>query len=348
MGMDIFDKMSGDLKYNKSPKNPSDKDAKDRSFSIENIRDVMANNKIFSRRDIDRYNLINRYGFIDVYNTDTVLKEVLLFTKPDLNLLQDYNTLNPEIAVDPYMKDTFSRMPDIFRQLQYSITTKKNPFMYLFSNQVTSKLDIPEISAEETDTTNNEYGVNMQYRSNSIKSNYNGLDFSLSFDDTDALEIYNTAKVYDRYVNMCKRGECSPFRRYIVNNVADNQFSIYKMLISGNDGETILYFGKVTGVYIKNVPRDAMNDPQEIGKITLSFHGQWAEDSEMDIVKEINLISPVKNGAKYLDVYNPTINAVDNTWAKYPYIEKSDFNDARASRRGVGYDYRLKWTNNVI
>ena len=147
--MDIFDNINPNIRYGKSPKNDSDTDARDKTIGVENLREVMASNNIFSKNSIDRYDTINRYGFIDVYNTDTVLKEFLLFTKPDLHLLNGYSTLNPELSNDPYICDVFRRRPQILRQLQSSITNGNNPFMYLFSNQVTSKLDIPEVSSED-------------------------------------------------------------------------------------------------------------------------------------------------------------------------------------------------------
>lgn len=337
--------MSNYTRYDASPKNPADREATEHFLTIDKLEKVMAANKVFSKNDMDLYNRINRFGYIDIYNTDTVLREYLLFTKPDLHLLQDYNTLNPELENNVYIKEVFNRNPNILRSLQGSINNMNNPFMYILSNKCTSKLDIPEISAEENETTSNDRGISMKYRSTSHKSKYDGFDFSLSFDDTDSLDIYHLLKVYDTYVELCKTGEVTPFKRYIVNDNIDNQFSIYKLLISGNDGETILYFAKVTGVYFKNVPRDSMNDPTELGKIAVSMHGWVPEDSDPSILREINILSPVKNNAVMLEMYNPEIAAMDNTWAKYPYIER--VSDGRSTRRGVKYDYRLKWTNNV-
>lgn len=346
--MKIFenaDSSDGKIKY-KDNAQPSKKVAE-----IDNIREVLAANKIFANEDIERFDKVNRYGFIDPYNKENVLKEFLIFTKPDLHLLdpiKDGYQLNPELKANSYIATQYERMPDIFYQLQGSAKNQhakiktRNPFMYLLTNQVTSKLDIPSISAESAETTTNIYGDNLSYRSHSIKSE-KGFDFNLSFDDTQANHIYHMLKVYDEYMKMLMLGEIHPFHKYVEYNVDPSQFSIYKFLI-GMDGETILYFAKVTGVYFTDVPRDAMNDPNDYGKISVGFHGQHPEDSSEIILQEFNKITPAAKGAELLPVYNPNITAVNNLWGVFPYIAKTAESNKRTIRRNVKHDYLLKWT----
>ena len=214
--------------------------------------------------------------------------------------------------------------------------------MYLLTNCVTSRLDLPGISAESKESTANVMGTVIQYRSHSRKSD-NGYDFSLSFRDNAYLEIYSMVKAYDEYIRLLKSGEISPIKKYIVSRILSEQFSIYKFLV-GEDGETILYYAKLTGCYFTDVPRGDMSDPGSDGfKYSLSFHAQFVEDSNPMIINEFNRISPGNSSTDFINVYDSDNNVVDNTWARWPRIIVVKENDLQVARRGVKYDYRLKW-----
>ena len=54
--------------------------------------------------------------------------------------------------------------------------------MDLLSNTVTSKMDLPALTSESQETTNNIFGTNIQHRSHSIKSdNHPYIGFSFVF-----------------------------------------------------------------------------------------------------------------------------------------------------------------------
>ena len=151
----------------------------------------------------------------------------MFFTKPDLNIFGAYDdngsipynsSLNDALKTIPFFTEINYRNKDALRQLQYSIKDSNetvNPFMYSLSNSVTSKLDLPSISAESRESTPNIMGTSIQYRGHSYKSD-NGYDFSLSFKDTAYLDIYATVKAYDEYMRLLKMGEVSPKKKYIV------------------------------------------------------------------------------------------------------------------------------------
>jgi hypothetical protein len=315
---------------------------------------TLNSNLIFSKKDQDWYNKVNRYGWIDTYNYDRVTREFLFFTKPDLNLINKSGSLVSGIKDNSIICDIFKRMPDVVKQLQSSVEDSEgefNPFMYLLTNAVNSKLDLPSITSESQETTSNYMGVNLQYRGHSLKSD-NGYDFSLSFKDTSHLEIYNLAKCYDEYMRMIKLGEASPKKEYIENKILSEQFSIYKFLI-GADGETILYYAKLTGCYFTDVPRSDMGDPGDDFKYSLSFHAQFVEDLNPQILKEFSIISckdftSEDKSKSSLPVYNSDGNGlINNKWGRRPYITKATKNDSiygkRVERRDVKYDYFLKW-----
>jgi len=335
------------MKYGASATN------KEKIFMIENLTKAMAANGLFPMSDIDYYNKFNRYGFIDPFNTDTVCTEWLFFTKPDLYLFDgpksDSVTLNTELAGIPFFKDAAERNKEALLQLQYSVKDKNgnsNPFMYLLSNSVTSKLDLPGISVDSQESTQTIMGTNIQYRGHSFKSD-NSYDFSLSFTDTPQLEIYTMVKVYDEYLKMLKMGEITKFddkhKAYILSRAMPEQFSVYKFLI-GSDGETILYYAKLTGVYFTDVPRSDFGDPSQDGfKFSLSFHAQFVEDNNPMILTDFNRISPNVINGTYLDVYNLSLGMVDNQWATFPKVVRVNNDDKRVARRGTHHDYRMKW-----
>lgn len=338
------------------------------------LQDVYASNLIFSIANQNWYNKINRYGWIDPYDQDKVLREFLFFTKPDLSLFGTYykldktdKTSNIDVHGGRYgiatlrsdmnnatIIETSKRMPYVLTQLQSSLTDpdgKVNPFMYLLTNAVTSKLDLPTISTDSQESTSNIMGTSMHYRGHSYKSD-NGYDFSLSFTDTAYLEIYHMVKCYDEYVRMVKTGLIRPFKDHIRNRIVPEQFSIYKFLV-GSDGETILYYAKLTGCYFTDVPRSDMADPGDEVKFSLSFHAQFVEDMNPEILKEFSILTNYASSRssiekKFLDVYNGNAGIVNNRWATYPTIIKAASNDGsqyskRISRRSVNYDYFLKW-----
>lgn len=340
---------SGTMKYDKAARGT-------KTTTVNNMKQIMASNLLFPMEDARWYDRFNRYGWINPFDTDQISKEFLFFTKPDLNLFTSGKdiytaTLNPDLAKFPIFKDAVERHKKAMCQLQSSIYDEDNtmnPFMCLLSNAVTSKMDLPGISSDTQESTNNIYGTTIQYRSHSIKSD-NAFDFSLSFTDTAYLEIYTMVKIYDEYMRLQKMGEVSPQENYIIDRVLNDQFSIYKFLV-GSDGETILYYAKATGVYFVDVPRSDFGDPGNAGfNYSLSFHANFVEDMNPLILSEFNRLVPsnssikLKSNYDFASAYDYAAGVIDNSWVKFPYVKKYT-GDPRAVRRGVHSDYRLKWT----
>lgn len=327
---------------------------KTQAFSFQSLYNTMAANHIFPKDKLEYCDKFCRYGYIDPYNTEQITREFLFFTKPDLYLYDNvsdssYNSkLIPALQNIPFFVDADGRHREVMRQLQYSIKDQyntKNPFMYLLSNCVTSKLDLSSITAESQESTGNIFGTTIQYRGHSLKSD-NGYDFSLSFSDNAYLQIYTMIKVYDEYIRLLKLGEIAPRDDDILDRRLIDQFSIYKFLV-GNDGETIISYAKLTGCYFTDVPRSDLSDPGNDGiKFSLSFHAQFIEDNNPLILTEFNRVTPYSNKlvTDAMPVYDSTINAVNNEWARFPKIIRVDKeNDIQVRRRGTNYDYRIKW-----
>ena len=118
-------------------------------FSIKNFEDVLAANAIFPKLDSNWYNKCSRFGWIDPFDHDQVIKEFLFFTKPDLNIFQG-NSIKSDLVNELQYNDViysiYKRKPEILGQLEQTVTDPDgsyNPFMFLLTNAITSKLDLP-------------------------------------------------------------------------------------------------------------------------------------------------------------------------------------------------------------
>lgn len=322
-------------------------------ITIKDPGGIMRSNLIppSNARSKNRHTTFSRWGIIDPYSRQNVLKEFVFFTKPDLRIFKNNNSdLVDELANIPFFVDMRNRYVETLWQLQQTYCPHKSPFMNLLTNTVTSKLDLPEISAESSNTTSNIMGYNISLRGHSLKSDA-GYDFNLSFNDYGSMEVYYLVKAYDTYMRLIQTGEVAPFRVYSENNILFDQFSAYKFLI-GDDGETILYLAKLTGIYFSNVPRGDFSDPSELGKCSLSFHGQFVEDSTPEIIIDFKRILPsVINGREEANIYNAKDGNVNNTMVYMPYVEiaRANMGDVRAMKKATlntsnsYYEYRLKW-----
>lgn len=341
--------------------------------NISNYNDfgyVMQANNIYNRSDIQWYSKFNRFGCLDPYNALTTTREYLFFTKPDLHLCEPgTNTLNPELSSIPYFQDLQKRYPNVIDQLQLSISSKKtsghNVFMPLLSNAVKNTLDLPAINSEVMDSATNIYGSTINYRADGYKEDEN-VSFTLEFEDSKYLEIYQLLKCYEEYERLKRQGLVTPpnvghaavsknsglaYTKYHDKRELHDQFGIYKFIV-GDDYETIIYWAYIYGVYFKNVPRDSFSDMKTDGglRYTVDFGGWLVDDMNPQILTNFNYIikNNMKVSSKTLPIYNSKIDAVDGRWASCPLVYrrlKSEVKYARAWNNpdGMQYDYLLKW-----
>jgi hypothetical protein len=332
----------------------------DRSFTIQELDKTLSNNGLLSKtkqkQDGWYYNHFYRYGWVNPYDYDRATREFLFFTRPDLNIFKDVNTLNSSglqdgVADNGFIADLANRNPWVLTQFQHIEDGSGINFMPLFTNMAASKLDMPGIDSESQEATPNVMGTTISYRGHSLKSD-NGYDFTLSFYDTPQLEVYSALKAYDEYMRMLKLGNCEPKEEYIINHIIPEQFSIYKFIV-GSDGETLLYYAKLTGCYFKDVPRsDAAEFSDDRLKYSVSMHAQFVEDMNPYILQEFNRVgisTTASNAARkngYMPIHDEDF-IVNNEWARFPTVLRASQSDPtygkRVARRGLKYDYFLKW-----
>lgn len=281
-----------------------------------------------------------RFGYLDVYNGLGTTKEYIFFTRPDLHLL-DGESLNPEIANLPFFKELYSEYEDIIYQLQSSAKNQTSPFINIFTNTVRTALDLPSIDATDTENSATSYGESVTYRSTSIASDSNH-EFSLEFDDDKYLLVYRLLKAWDEYVRLKDKGLITPpSSSYIINKELHDQVCAYKFIID-EDGETILYYAKLWGVFPKRVPRDTFSTMPTDGSLNLpvSFHAQWVEDMDPMILSDFQTLVTNYITGNVMSVFDTDNWTMNMELAHCPKIVYSD----ESSYTSHG-QYKLLWTD---
>lgn len=331
---------------------------------ISDMGDVFQSNNIYNRKDIRWYDRFNRFGCLDPFNAVTNTREYLFFTKPDLHILEPntYN-LNPELSNQPYFIELFNRYPETINQLQFSAGLQRYPFMNILSNSVKNTLDMPEITTDDTDTSATIYGTSITYRGDGWSSD-EAHEFSLEFEDTRYLEVYQLFKAYDEYERLKRMGIVTPpdiyqipkvngvsYNPYLKNKELHDQFGVYKIIVD-EDYQTILYYAYLCGVYPKTVPRESFSDIRVDNGLrhTVSFRAQFVDDMKPYILINLNRlvqqnIFGENSAPNYVEVYNSNTKMIDGRWATAPYIVKVSQN---AYEQWLGpsrmkYNYLLKW-----
>mgnify|MGYP006954111727 CR=1 FL=1 len=309
------------------------------SFNESEVLSTLNGNGYYQRSQIDRFNKFSRFGYFDPYNANTVTREYLFFTKPDLHLFTpNTQTLNPELTGNTFFTEAYRNHRDTMNQLQYSVryATDYSPFCNLLSNTVTSKLDLPDISLEELETAQNIAGTHLKYPLATTTSS-NDVDFSLEFEDTKFLDVYMFFRIWYEYELVKSDGGVSPpTKNYIYNKILHDQMSCYKIIV-GEDMETILHYSKFWGVYPTSIPRSAFSDLSDGAlKLPVNFKAQWVEDMDPSILADFNTITSTQVARySYVPIYNSNTNTVNGKWCATPYIVSSTRNN-----RCV---YKLRW-----
>jgi hypothetical protein len=301
---------------------------------------------IFTPSEVS-YGIFNqrfRYGVYNPYSNLTNCREILFFTKPDLNITENQILFN-----NVFWNELKSKFPQILRDLQSSNSEDKNPFINLLGNMVQSTIDVPSTTADMIETPANQYGVSYKYRGSSEAGDDN-FTFSLEFKDTKYLPVYRFFKAYDLYEIAKHHGIITPNRHYITNKILHDQYAIYKFIID-EDMETILFYAKYYGVKSTNLPRDVFNNTTFDSGISFSidFEAAFVEDNNPQILADFNKLAyNYWNGNNFspLPVYN-TEYGVDTRLAKCAIVglEKNGVNGYDVVGKGFhvsdGYGNRL-------
>lgn len=310
------------------------------SFNESEVLSTLNGNGFYQRSQIDRFNKFSRFGFFDPYQTNTITREYIFFTKADLHLFTpNTQTLNPELSNNPFFTECYKNYRDSMNQLQWSVRyiNDYSPFCNLLSNTVSSKLDLQDISVDELETASNIAGTHMKYPLATTTSS-NDVDFNLEFEDTKHLDVYMFFRIWYEYELVKSDGQVSPpDQNYIINKILHDQMACYKIIV-GEDLETIMHWSKLWGVYPTSIPRSSFGDLGDGPiKLPVSFKCQWVEDMDPSILSDFNKVvsTQLSKFPNTVPIYNSKTNTVDGRWCRVPYIASSTRNGRRV--------YKLKW-----
>lgn len=310
------------------------------TFSESEILKTLNSNNYYQKNQIDRFTKFSRFGFFDPYNTNTVTREYLFFTKMDLHLFEERTQiLNPELSNRTFFTEAIQTHKNVMNQLQWSTrvqATDGSPFCNLLSNTVSSRLELQDIAMESLETAANIAGTKLEYPLATTTSS-NCQEFSLEFEDTKNLDVYMFFRIWYEYELLKGDGVVTPpNKNYIKNRILHDQMSVYKIIV-GEDFETIIHWTKLWGVYPTSIPRSVFGDLADGPiKIPVSFKCQWQEDMDPLILADFNiLVKDLIKTKKDLPIYNISNEMVDGTWAYMPYIVQSTRNNRKI--------YKLKW-----
>lgn len=297
------------------------------------------NDKLFE--SVNRYKV--HYPDYDL----TRAKTHIFFTRPDLNLLHNPNTLlnsshtstglpenmlQSDIAGDPFFSYVFARNPNIIRNLtQNNSLTSKHPFN-LFLGNTAQSFEVADEAIKTEEVGENFVGYKVSYGKNNHGSLTAG-SFTVNYTDDRNLTIYNTHKVWVEYISQIFKGQIRPKEDYIQNRIIDYACSVYYFVTAEND-EDIIFGHKYTGVYPTNVPASDMSWTKgsllNFPETSITYEYWFRETISMVMLAEFNELTK-ELPRQYVPTFDKNIGTPGSTWTQPPYIEAYRQPDGRTA-----------------
>lgn len=311
------------------------------TLSDSEILSTLNSNHIYKRNQIEWYTKFSRFGYFEIYNTNSITREYIFFTKMDLHLFEpNTQNLSTELQNIPFFVNCYNNYRDVMNQLQWSSrhNSQSGPFCNLLTNAAKSKIDLSDMSIDKLETAANTDGVRLEYPLANVTSS-NLQDFTIEFEDTIYLEVYMFFRIWYEYEVLKADGLVTPpTKDYTFNKILHDQMSAYKITV-GEDGETIIHWAKLWGVYPTTIPRSAFSDLSDGNPIRFSvtFNAQWVEDMEPTILSDFNtlVIPQLKKFKDPIPLIDSKTGLVNGQWCNVPYIVSAMRNNRQV--------YKLLW-----
>ncbi|MEI2419218.1 hypothetical protein V6O07_03010, partial [Arthrospira platensis SPKY2] len=188
-----------------------------------------------------------------------------------------------------------------------------------FINPITNfadNMEVPDIQMKTRVSAETSINWKVQYGFRTTDSKA-ASTFSISYSDDRNLTIYKLHQIWVNYMNAVAMGHMSPKREYIAKRILDYAVSAYYFLVA-EDGETIIYYAKYTGVFPTNVPDSAYSwqKGDESKERTFQIQYQYSFYDPMNplIIKEFNKVTGGPKG-KELPVFQASLGLMGPTWA---------------------------------
>ena len=260
----------------------------DYKAEIENLRRLIGypDNEIWEVERFNRFRL--RYGM------DPSISNIsyVFFTRPLLNL-------DPYSKVDPYLytlsKSVYGRhiLYDLNPLTKLYNADSKNytPFIMALTNNIVG-FTPKDVVLRSNEALENQHNEKIIYASNYYDT-LSADSFSVDILETSNLYYTNLIKTWVDYINNVQSGKWEPLLDYVQQRVIDYMSSMYYFLL-GEDGHTITYYAKYTGVYPNTIPYSSLasGDPNErqIRKLPVTFQYVRKEDMNPLILNDFNVL----------------------------------------------------------
>ncbi len=282
-------------------------------------------------------NKFNRYkiAFPDIQLTKSFAH--VFFTRPDLNIYNSggsgYFTLTSAVSNDPVYYYLDKNNPDLLKSLTKKFSSKHdlNPFL---SNMARS-FQLRDEELETDDTMESLTGHKIKYGMSNIKSK-TANEFTIRYIDDNEYKVYKIHKAWIDYISKVYRGELAPKSDYVKYRILDYACSVYYFLCA-EDGETILFWSKYTGVFPLNIPSAASSwtygDLLKMPDLDITYAYGWKEDFNPVTLAEFNMNSGKLSDKKYAVNYEPELTSTGKTFVNAPFVE---------TRKGPNGEYNFK------
>lgn len=281
----------------------------------------------------------NRWNvnFPDYHLNKTFSK--VFFTRPDLNILTSLDTLTDQANSDQLYLYTYKNNPKIIQYLTKYATPFHQFNTFLSNNSQSFEVSdeyIKTVEAGETFT-----GHQIIYGKNDLESKGSG-EIGSKYTDDYNIDIFKMHKIWIDYISKVYRGEFSPKSIYKQRKVLDYAVSVYYFLLA-NDGETILFWTKYTGVFPTNTSSSIFSWDSEstVKKPELSIKYSYSFKNDLDPahLAEFNTLS-INSYSNTAPVYDENTLSSGTTWVQAPFVDTSK----KANGNTV---YKLKWYTNI-
>lgn len=280
----------------------------------------------------------NKTAFPDYHLTKTFA--YVFFTRPDLNILTDGkpdNNLNSK--EDPKYKYLYYNNKWTLK----SLTANGNPnhdFLVLTSNEAKS-FEVSDQAIKTVEHGETYTGGKVVYGRSDHESNTAG-EISIRYIDSINLDIFKLHTIWVDYINKVYRGVFSPKEEYIRNKVLDYAVACYYFLC-GPDGQTILYWEKLTGVFPVNTGENTFSwdSGNLLAKPEINIKYQYSMKTPMDVfhLHEFNVRAGYTGSNRSIKTtYSSKNCATGSTLTSAPCIVRQEDDGGRVY-------YRLMWTD---
>lgn len=259
----------------------------------------------------------------------------LFFTKPDLNIIEDNGKVREESAVLYSLRDIL-RSRDV--ALVQSLKMNYGPtFINLLSSYATN-IDVSDVEMKPRNTseTSTNWKIMYGFRTSESKA---ANSLTINFEDDRNLSVYKTHKIWVEYINAITMGLMEPKRQYVLKRILDYAASLYYFLVS-EDGESIVYYAKFTGIFPTNIPDSAYSWSvgEESKNHTYQIHYQYSFYDSMNpmIINDFNKLNGSTKNMKKLEIHDKNINQMGPTWARKAQIVEH-------KEHGVFKNYKLQF-----